>query len=185
MFQELPALPVVLPLAAAAFVVLIWILRRRHLLSAPRAMVALALCAYLAGIVANTIFPIFLDKPTVDKPWGAGLALVPLSDYEAADALMNVVVFVPLGCLIPLVLGSASLGRVVAVAAACSLTIEATQYVTIHLLDGGHIADINDLIFNVIGAALGFGLLRALSRIPGADRTIDRLRWIEPRAKGS
>ena len=177
MFREIPVLPVVVPLGVAAYAVLISRLRRRHLLSAPRALVALLLCVYLAGVIANTIFPIFLDMPASSRPWSAGLAVVPLADYEIADAAMNGLVFVPLGCLIPIVFGASSAVRVVAVAAAASLAIEATQFATGRLLNGGHIADVNDLIFNVTGAAVGFALLQALSRIPRIAAAVDRLRW--------
>ena len=62
-------------------------------------------------------------------------------------------------------------------AAALSLTIEAAQLATARVLGGGHVADVNDLIFNVVGAALGLGLISRLSRMPGAADLINRLCW--------
>lgn len=164
MFGEIHALPVVVPLAAAAFATGVVVLRRRDELTPPRVLVLLVLCVYLAGILANTIFPIYRDFPAADRPRSAGLALVPLSDYEIADALMNVVVFAPLGALIPVLLsGTSSLRGVLSIAAGLSLAIEVTQYLTARWLHGGHIADVNDLLFNVIGAAVGYGAYRGLS----------------------
>jgi glycopeptide antibiotics resistance protein len=176
-FRQIPVLPVVVPVAAATFAVLLWSLRRRERLSVPRAAVALTLCIYAAGVVANTVFPIYLDKPSADQPWSGHLALVPFVDYELADAVMNILVFLPLGMLVPLFLARASWGRVLALGTLLSLMIEVTQYATAHLLGGGHIADVNDLIFNVAGAVLGFALFAVLSRLRGASTVVDRFRW--------
>lgn len=175
MFREVPVLPVVVPVAAAIFLTLLWYLHRRDRLSVPRALVALALCVYAAGVVANTVFPIFLDKPARSALWE--VYLVPLADYEVGDAVMNILVFVPAGMLVPLLVARASLWRVVTVAAAFSLTIETAQLITGNVLGGGHVADVNDLLFNVAGAVLGFGLFSMLSRVPGAAALINPFRW--------
>ena len=176
MFREVPVLPVVIPSAALVFAALLWVLHRRDRLSAPRVAVAAALCVYAAGVVANTVFPIFVERPghAVQK-WH--LFLVPLADYELADALENIVVFIPLGMLVPLLLARVTWWRVLAVGAAFSLTIELAQLVAGRFWDGGHIADVNDLAFNVAGAALGLGLLAALAHVPVAERLVDHFRW--------
>lgn len=186
MFREVPVLPVVVPLAAVVLGLLLWRLHRTGRLTVPRAAVALALAVYAAGVVANTVFPIFLDKPASSAAWDAHLVLVPLVDYEVADAVMNVLVFLPLGMLLPLLLARPSWWRVVLTAAAFSLAIEVTQYVTSHLLGGGHVADASDLLFNVVGGALGLGLFTVLCRVPALDAFFDRFRWTTaPRPRGS
>ncbi len=186
MFREVPVLPVVIPLGAVVLALLLWRLHRTDRLTVPRAAVALALAVYAAGVVANTVFPIFLDKPVTSAPWDAHLVLVPLVDYEVADALTNVLVFVPLGMLVPLLLTRTSWWRVVLAAAAFSLAIEVTQYVTAHLLGGGHIADASDLLFNVVGGVLGLALFTVLSHVPALDAFFDRFRWSAvPRPGGS
>ncbi|UTT59331.1 VanZ family protein [Cellulosimicrobium cellulans] len=186
MFREVPVLPVVVPLGAVVLGLLLWRLHRSGRLTLPRAAVALALAVYAAGVVANTVFPIFLDKPASSAAWDAHLVLVPLVEYEVVDALTNVLVFVPLGMLVPLLLARTSWWRVVVAAAAFSLAIEVTQYVTSHLLGGGHIADASDLLFNVVGGVLGFALFTLLSRVPALDAFFDRFRWsAAPRPGGS
>ncbi len=177
MFHQVPDLPVVVPVGAAVFAILLWSLHRRERLTGQRAAVALAVCVYVAGVLANTIFPIFLDKPSVDQPWDAYLNLVPLAGYEVADAVMNILVFVPLGLLVPLFLPRARWWSLLGLGAAFSLLIEVVQYGTAHLLGGGHVADVNDLLFNVVGTALGLALLGAASRLPAAGAIIDRFRW--------
>ena len=180
MFHEVPVLPVVIPVAAAVFAALVWRLHRRGLLTVARAAVAFALCVYAAGVVANTVFPIFLDMPAGDAQWSSSLVVVPVVDYELADAVTNILIFVPVGMLVPLLVARASWWRVVVVGAVFSLVIEVTQFVTAHLLGGGHIADVNDLLSNTVGGALGFGLFCAVVRVPGAAALVDRFRWAEP-----
>ncbi|TQL01964.1 VanZ family protein [Cellulomonas sp. SLBN-39] len=179
MFRQVPVLPVVVPLAVLVVAVALVPLARRGRLTAPRAAVALTLGVYAAGIVANTVFPIFLDKPARHGGWTSHLALAPLAGYQLDDALINVAVFVPLGMLVPLLTARPSWRRTVLVAASISLGIEATQYVTAHALGGGHIADLNDLVLNVLGGVVGYGVLAALVRVPGAAALVDRFRWAD------
>lgn len=179
MFRQVPVLPVVVPLAALVVGVLLVLLARRGRLTGPRAAVAVALGVYAAGIVANTVFPIFLDKPVRSGGWMHHLALVPLAGYQVDDAMINVAVFVPLGVLIPLLIARPSWRRTVLVAAYISLGIETTQYVTAHALGGGHLADVNDLVFNVIGGAVGYCVLAALVRVPAVAALVDGFRWAD------
>ncbi|CAH0217285.1 hypothetical protein SRABI76_02418 [Microbacterium oxydans] len=176
-FSEVPALPVVVPLGLALFTVLLWRLRATRRFTAPRAAVAAALSVYAAGVIANTVFPIFLDKPDTGVPWTPHIALIPFADYEVSDALMNMAVFLPLGMLIPLLLSRPTWAKVIAIAAAASLGIEASQLAAQGMFDGGHIADINDFLSNVIGGALGYGLLWLLTRSPRLSRFVEHFRW--------
>jgi glycopeptide antibiotics resistance protein len=179
-FGEVPVLPVVIPFGLALFALLVWRLHARRLLTVPRAAVAAALSIYAAGIIANTIFPIFLDMPDSAEPWTSSLVLIPFRGYEVVDAVPNMAVFVPLGMLIPLLLTRPSWWKALAVVAAASLSIELSQVAVQSLSAGGHIADVNDLIFNVAGGAIGYGLFLLLTLIPGLSRFIDRFRWAQP-----
>ena len=179
-FSQVPVLSVVIPLGIVVFALLGWRLYAARSFSIARLSVAAALAIYAAGIVANTVFPIYLDKPERTEPWSPYVALIPFADYEIADALMNVAVFVPLGMLIPLVLARPTWWKVTAIAIATSVTIEVAQLAVQALFRGGHIADVSDLICNTTGGVLGYGILLALSAIPGLSRLIDRFRWAIP-----
>ncbi|WP_235501900.1 VanZ family protein [Aeromicrobium sp. Root472D3] len=173
--RQVPMLPIVVPVAAATMAFLLWRLARRGRLTAPRAAVAVALCVYAAGIVANTVFPIFLDAPRHHSAWK--VYVTPFTDYEVNDAVTNIVVFVPVGILVHLLMARPPWWRVIVVSTAISAAIELTQFLTGNLLGGGHLADVNDLIFNVAGAAIGLGALVLLVRVPGAAPLVDRFRW--------
>jgi glycopeptide antibiotics resistance protein len=177
LFGEVPALPVVAPAAALTFGVLVWRLHRRGEMSLLRALVAAALCIYGAGVVANTVFPIFLDMPGGVQPWSTSISMRLFDDYEVADAVQNVVVFVPLGVFVPLVVRIRSLWRVAAVGVLFSLLIETVQFFSDHYLHGGHVADVNDLFFNALGAPLGYGLLVVATRAPVLGDLVRRARW--------
>ncbi len=166
MFGEVPAVPVVAPLAVVTFGGLLWHLHRRGRLTPLRAVAAAAVCIYAAGVVANTVFPIFTDKPGGTPPWSSSISIRPFVDYELADAVQNVVVFIPAGLFLSLVAGTRSLWRVTLHGALFSLFIETVQFFSDHFLDGGHVADVNDLFFNTVGAVVGYGVYAVATRVP-------------------
>jgi glycopeptide antibiotics resistance protein len=176
-YIALPVLPIVVPLGLALFALLLWRLHVKRMLSVPRSVVAAALSTYAAGIIANTLFPIFVSRPDSGGPWVPSIALIPFFDYEVEDAVMNMAVFVPLGILIPLLLTRPSWWKILATAMGASLSIELMQLAAQGLFAGGHIADINDFISNTTGGALGYGLFLLLTLIPILSGLIDRFRW--------
>lgn len=93
---------------------------------------------------------------------GVRLNLVPLivdGPASAVDAVLNVVVFVPLGLL--LALCATRLRTVFVLALALTIFIETTQYLT----DLGRTADINDVITNTVGACLGWAVATGIRRV--------------------
>jgi len=124
--------------------------QRTHLSSR---MLSVLFVMWLAALVFLTM------RPTSGR---AGLNTVPLflgGPGSATDAVLNAALFVPLGLL----LASAGwrVGRVLGVAFALSLMVEVTQYFFVSL---GRKSDVNDLIFNVAGAAIGWTVSSALRR---------------------
>jgi glycopeptide antibiotics resistance protein len=82
-------------------------------------------------------------------------------DLEALKHVVgNVLLFIPLGWLLPLLWDEAiSTGRIVAIAASTSLTVELWQ-----LSIPGRMATIDDVILNALGAAIGAMVLYWWSR---------------------
>jgi glycopeptide antibiotics resistance protein len=176
-FGEVPALPVAVPFGVVVFVLQVVLLHRGGRSSWPRTAVAAAIATYAAGVLANTVFPVFLDPAPRAEPWSPTLALIPFHDYEVGDALTNVVVFVPLGILIPLLMRRPSWWKVLLTAAAVSLTIELLQLAAQRLFSGGHVADVNDLIWNTVGGVVGFTIVVLVARVPGIAAILQRFRW--------
>jgi glycopeptide antibiotics resistance protein len=116
-------------------------------------MLSILFVMWLAALVFLTM------RPTSGR---AGLNTVPFflgGPGSARDGVLNAALFVPLG----LVLASAGwrIGRVLGVALALSLTVETAQYFLVSL---GRKSDVNDLIFNVTGAAIGWTVSSAIRR---------------------
>ena len=116
----------------------------------PRA-VLIAVGVWFAAFVFMTVRP--------GNGRGVRLNLIPIvvdGPGSALDAVLNVAVFVPPGILL------ASIGwrllAVLAAALATSLSVEVAQYLT----DWGRTADVNDLITNVTGAAIGWVVARLI-----------------------
>jgi glycopeptide antibiotics resistance protein len=176
-FGEIPALPVAVLFGLVVFGIQSVFLLRGGRSSWPRTAVAAAIALYAAGILVNTVFPVFLDPAPSGEPWSPALALIPFRDYEVIDAFTNVVVFVPLGVLLPLLMRRPSWWKVLLTAAAVSLTIELVQLSAQRLFSGGHVADVNDFIWNVVGGVVGYALFVLLSRVPITSAILKRFRW--------
>ncbi len=112
---------------------------------------------YLAGVWLLTGLPdvtYIRFYPEIQFIPFAGLA----GDIE--NALLNVALFVPLGALLPLLFpGFQKFDRVLLFGLCASLTVELLQIFALRT------TDVNDLLTNTAGAALGYALWRAASSI--------------------
>ncbi|MFI8448516.1 VanZ family protein [Streptomyces erythrochromogenes] len=82
------------------------------------------------------------------------------SATESRHLLPNVVMFVPLGFLLPLLSHRLTRGSTVVACALASLGIELAQLLQYIALGHGRAVDINDLIANTLGGLLGYAALR-------------------------
>lgn len=119
----------------------------------------LLLLAYLLVPLALTLGPTPVEEL---RSFGRVLraAASVLTDGRAAvstreaEALANVVMFLPLGLLLPLALPRAYLSLLLACAAAASLAIEVTQYLVLP----DRVPALLDVVMNTAGAAAGLVL---------------------------
>ena len=149
------------------------------------------MATYVAALIALTFFPLPLPPYELPEegladfrgfpyPWlspvpfetirsSAGLAL----EWPAARYLLgNLVAFVPLGVLVPLLRPSwASWRDVLLIGLAASVVIELAQ-LAMSLLMGFpfRVADVDDVILNTLGTILGFASLRMAQRFLRATR---------------
>lgn len=83
--------------------------------------------------------------------------LLPFSDadFDPIGYVLNVVMCIPFGILVPFIWkGVRSFPRVIAAGALFSLLIEASQLLTFRS------TDVDDVILNTLGAAIGYGIFR-------------------------
>ena len=178
---EIHAGPVLAPLLVGVVVVSLLALGHRRALTPGRALTVLVATAYAVGVVAVTFFPWQLPfGGTDDVLVGGGplrrapgvalhslLNVVPLVTIDPTTFLLNIVMTVPLGALLPLVVRVRSVPAVALVGLAVSGAIEVGQGVGDVLLGMNRTVDVNDLVANVIGTVLGLLCFHVVSATVG------------------
>jgi glycopeptide antibiotics resistance protein len=184
LYPLLPYRSMVFPfLVACAIVVPCWLIfrlyRRRNpgnRISFLREILLLIFVAYLACLAVATLTPNRSSRMLAAgrggiqlRPNLASLTCSSASMPEGStargfcehNARGNVMLFFPLGILIPLLWTHIRFRRGILIAIAVSISIEIVQYLSSSL--GSYRAvDINDVVLNVIGASLGLMLVSVL-----------------------
>jgi VanZ family protein len=175
-------------LTLSAIVVPCWLVFRLYRLRASmhrvpvgREFLLLTLVVYLCGLAAATLDP--NDTPHMRATATAGIELRPnLATLTCSSANLpsgsrarffcmynakgNVLLFFPLGILIPLLRRRLRFWNVILIAAAVSLTIETLQYLS-SAWGSYRLADINDVILNTLGACVGLAAVSVMRPLLG------------------
>jgi glycopeptide antibiotics resistance protein len=137
-----------------------------------REILLLTFVVYLSGLATATLIPNRNSRSAAEAAMGIDLRpnlasltcsspTLPRGSTARAfcvhNAKGNVVLFFPLGILIPLVWSRLRFWRAVQIAIAISVSIELVQYVSRAWSNRN--ADVNDVILNVFGASLGLALV--------------------------
>ena len=133
------------------------------------------LFVYASAVIAVTVLPIHHHRPGywTGAPWWTVFRWIP-GDVDAPSFVLNVIMFIPYGVLLPLLWRATDSGRRLALAAvAASASIELLQFVLGITLGSRRMVDINDLIANTAGALVGLAILR-LALPPAAHRRLIR-----------
>ncbi len=148
---------------------------RAYRLSFPREVLLLTFVVYLSGLVVATLSPNHNSRSAAAAAVGIELhpnlasltcSSVTLPRGSTAQAFCvhnargNVMLFFPLGILIPLVWTHVRFWRGMLIATALSSSIELVQYLSRAWINRS--ADINDVVLNVFGACLGLALVSLL-----------------------
>ena len=91
------------------------------------------------------------------------LNLIPLVGFTMEQGIVNILLFLPLGFLAPLVfrtLGKRAWSKIFILSLGISLLVEVMQF-----FHETRAFDINDLMFNTLGGILGYGVYLLLSRL--------------------
>ncbi|MCP1136595.1 VanZ family protein [Paenibacillus polysaccharolyticus] len=133
-------------------------------------MLMLTFVIYMLGMMHFVFFPIDVNIGMYanQTPWYSNIQWVPLLTADAPSFLLNILLFMPLGFLLPLWRPSVnSIKKVAKTGLTVSLTIELLQLVIRIAVGNGRSTDINDLIANTSGSVLGFIVLSLLTRLIG------------------
>lgn len=142
-----------------------------------REIVTTTFVVYLMVVASITIIPTHISR--IRSPHSDHINLIPgdyslrcyrnawstnkdLKGFCVINTLGNVVLFLPLGVLLPLVGRRFHLLKRVLLLALClSLSIELLQFM-LRFLGNARAVDIDDVILNTLGAFLGFACYKAL-----------------------
>jgi glycopeptide antibiotics resistance protein len=168
----------------AAYPLVLTLTRRSRLVAVS------TLFLYAVGVVTVTVFPIRV-RPVAwrgDEPWWSVIEGTPF-DVPPISGVLNVVMFVPLGVLLPLLWPRLNSIRRIAVLGVCaSMAIELTQLLLWVTVGSRRTVDVNDLIANTLGALLGLLVLRLVASRPprpGCSPPASPRSWWRPRAGSS
>ncbi|MGI8400643.1 MAG: VanZ family protein [Gemmatimonadaceae bacterium] len=143
-----------------------------HCLSFPREILLLTFVVYLSGLATATLIPNHNSRLAAEAAVGVDLhpSLASLTCSSASlprgstaqafcvhNARGNVMLFFPLGILMPLVWRRLRFWSGIQIAIALSSSIELVQYLSRTWINRS--ADVNDVILNVLGACLGLALV--------------------------
>lgn len=164
--------------------------RRRTLeqpLSSRREILLLTAVVYLLGLATVTLTPAHTSRKRAEAPVGIelhpNLASLTCSSANRRsvsndrgfcmdNAAGNVLLFFPLGILLPLIWTRLPFWRGMLIAIALSSSIELVQYVS--RAWAYRTADVNDVILNSVGACLGLGLVSLLRLRQGTRPAVPR-----------
>jgi len=195
LYPLLPYRSIVLPfLIVCAVAVPCWVVYRLHRVrksehsaSFGRELLLLIFVVYLSGLAAATLEPNRHSRAHVTATDGLELRPDPASltcssaslprgstarAFCVRNARGNFLLFVPLGLLLPLVRRRVRFGSGLLMALAVSVGIELAQYLTRPW--SNRLADVNDVILNVLGASLGLIVVSLLRRRPSARSAVAR-----------
>ena len=170
-------------LVLSAFAVPCWLVFRLyrlrtpgHRLSIRREILLLTVVLYLSGLAAVTLVSSHPSRMVAEATVGMQLhpnlasltcssALLPSGSTARAfcvrNARGNVLLFIPLGILLPLVWRRLRFWSGIQIAIALSCSIELLQYLS-RAWGSYRTADVNDVVLNVLGASLGLALVSLL-----------------------
>ncbi len=145
-------------------------------------MTGIAACVYGVAVLNEVLrpFQIGIDRRYY-LGWRVFVHLTPLHGAEPKDLMLNALLFLPLGVLLPLLARVRSAGRVTLIGVLLSLAIETTQLVLDVTVSVGRVADINDLLGNTVGAFIGYLALRLAILTPPLARPAAAMTWPAPR----
>jgi len=158
-----------------------------HGLSFRREILLLIFVVYLSGLATATLIPNRNSRSAAQAAMGIDLhpnlasltcssAILPRGSTAQAfclhNAKGNVMLFFPLGILMPLVWKRVRFWSGIQIAIAVSVAIELVQYLSMGWSNRN--ADVNDVVLNVFGAFLGLAIVFLLRLLRGTRLAVAR-----------
>jgi glycopeptide antibiotics resistance protein len=156
---------------------------RRIATSADRLAFLTAFVLYLLAVAHFTVFPIrvLTGDWKRDAHFHEVVNLIPFRDVDRADFILNVMLTIPLGAMLPVVLTRARSLRFMAfVAVATGTVLETNQYLMRVAFANDRNVNANDVVSNGTGVILGYLLFKFAMEDPPLRELVDRFSPARP-----
>ncbi|MEC0127178.1 VanZ family protein [Paenibacillus pabuli] len=138
----------------------------------------IAFAVYILAVMHFVFFPIDVNIGIYanQTPWYKTIQFIPILTLDIPSFALNILLFLPLGFMLPLVKPSAdTVGKAVRIGLSFSFSIEMLQLIIRVTLGNGRTTDINDLIANTAGSIIGYFIFHRLAKVTIAQRLIQPL----------
>ncbi|MEC0244303.1 VanZ family protein [Paenibacillus chitinolyticus] len=139
----------------------------------------ISFCIYILAVIHLVFFPIDVNLGLYanQTPWYKTINFIPLLTLDIKTFVLNIFMLVPLGIYLPLMNPKyGTFTKAAKLALVVCLSIELLQLIIRITLGNGRSTDINDILANTLGGALGFLLYSMLMRSAAIQRLADRFR---------
>ena len=143
----------------------------------------LAFAIYILGVMHFVFFPIDINIGMYanQTPWYKTIQWVPLLTADVPSFVLNILLFMPLGFMLPMLKPSvASVRKAASTGLIFSFLIEMLQLLIRITLGNGRSTDVNDLIANMLGSVIGFLILKWFANKAIGQRLL--IPWKLPRS---
>ncbi|MDN4605122.1 VanZ family protein [Paenibacillus sp. F6_3S_P_1C] len=123
---------------------------------------------YILAVMHLVFFPIDINIGIYanQTPWYKTIQFIPILTLDIPSFALNILLFLPLGFMLPLVKPSADSVREAArIGLIFSFSIEVLQLIIRVTLGNGRTTDINDLIANTAGSIIGYLIFHRLTKV--------------------
>lgn len=127
----------------------------------------ISFCLYVLAVIHLVFFPIDVNIGAYanQTPWYKTINFIPLLTLDVKTFVLNILMLVPLGIYLPLVNPKyGTLTKAAKLALVVSVFLELVQLIIRITLGNGRSTDINDILANTIGGALGYLIYSMLLR---------------------
>ncbi|WP_440115439.1 VanZ family protein [Paenibacillus sp. QZ-Y1] len=135
----------------------------------------IAFAVYLLAVMHFVFFPIDVNIGMYanQTPWYKTIQFIPILTLDIPSFALNILLFMPLGFMLPLVRSSAdSVREAVRIGLILSFSIEMLQLIIRVTLGNGRTTDINDLIANTVGSIMGYLIFHRITKLAIGQRMI-------------
>ncbi|MFC4319901.1 VanZ family protein [Litchfieldia salsa] len=153
----------------------LWSRKRESELKLGQVAMIVSFGVYLLCVLHLVFFPIDVNigEYANQTPWYKTINFIPILTIDIQTFLLNIIMLIPFGMYLPVLFKvKESVKKAATLGFIFSISLEVVQLVIRITLGSGRSTDINDLIANSLGAAIGFIMMKKLLKFSQLKNTL-------------